>query len=112
MAVTDQEKLEAIEARLNALHTPGPWRLWECLAGVYEVCKSHDYATGGVCQPHRKVDALFIAAAPTDIAFLLELARRNTPSEGPSKSKDPVSPDAGGGPNSSVTGTVLPVNPS
>lgn len=96
-----QQRLEAIEARLKAA-TPGPWRLWECIAGCFEVCKSHDYATGGVCQPHRHNDALFIAAAPADIAFLLELAKQNNPQSGPSKSKDLASPDAGGGPNLSL----------
>jgi hypothetical protein len=53
--------------------TPGPWKLFHFLQGVYEVCKADNYACGGVCVSHIKADADFIAHARSDIPWLLSL---------------------------------------
>lgn len=43
----------------------GPWKQFHLIAGSYEVCQADNYATGGVCAPHRAEDADFIEAART-----------------------------------------------
>jgi hypothetical protein len=78
--VTDQ--LDAIQARADAI-TPGPWRTWKDDGGrrgsAVETAWAHDADGADTelitdwCSP---ADAEFIAASPDDIAFLLDLARK------------------------------------
>jgi hypothetical protein len=52
--------------------TKGPWKVFHLLPGAFEVCKHDDYATGGVCQPHSRVDADFVVAAVNHVRKVLD----------------------------------------
>lgn len=67
---------DAIAARLKAIVTPGPWKAWDRGIG-YEVHGAYDEP---INMSHRetfmKADAEFIASAPADVAYLLDLTRK------------------------------------
>lgn len=78
------ERLDAIQTRADAA-TPGPWRTWKGKdsdgqrGAAVETAWAHDSEGADTelitdwCAP---ADAEFIAAAPSDVSFLLDLARK------------------------------------
>ena len=65
------ERLDAITARLEAA-TPGPWEVSTGMADRAMIIFPDNYSFKMNGHP----DAEFIANAPTDVAYLLDLARK------------------------------------
>lgn len=67
----------ALLRQLAAKAKPQPWKVFNLLRGAYEICRADDYATGGVCVPHRKDDADYIVVAVNALPALLDRIQRD-----------------------------------
>lgn len=76
----DGARREALKAASDKAK-PGPWVIYEYIRGAYEICVEGNYASGGICQPHRRGDAEFIVAAVNYVRDILALSTQATDRE-------------------------------